>query len=133
MTPPPSPAAKRWYRVYVIELDDPRPRPNPDLPWVYVGYTAKTRRERFKVHREGGRNASKAVTRYWVRLRPDLYRHVRGLRSRDDALRAERKLRQELLDSGYNVRGGEPGPFDSDVVDGPRSPLPGARQAAAHG
>ena len=105
----------RKYRVYVIELTDLGPRRNPNLPWVYVGYSSRTPRQRFKQHREGGMLASNVVNRYWVKRRPDLYKHIPVLHTREDAIRAERKLRQELLDKGYSVRGGEPGLFDSDV------------------
>ena len=106
---------QRRYRVYVIELDDLGPRRNPDLPWVYVGYSSKTPRQRFAQHRVGGRLASNVVTRHWVKRRPDLYGHLPAFRTRPEALQAERQLRQELLDKGYSVRGGTPGAFDPPV------------------
>src|SRR5688500_6698530 len=89
--------SERHYRVYAIELADPRPRRQPGLPWVYVGYTSKTPRQRFHVHRAGGRHSARVVTRYGVRLRPDLTRHLPAFRTQEDAIRAERRLRQKLL------------------------------------
>lgn len=101
--------------MYAIELSDPRPRRRRDLPWVYVGYTSKTPWQRFQVHRAGGRLSSRVVMRYGVRLRPDFTMHLTAFRAQEDAIRAERRLRQELLDKGYSVEGGKPGLFDAHV------------------
>jgi hypothetical protein len=115
--------SERHYRVYAIELSDPCPRRRSDLPWVYVGYTSKSPWQRFQVHRAGRRHASPVVTRYGVRLRPDLYGHLIAFRVEADAIRAERKLRQDLLDKGHSVRGGKPGLFDAHVPeDNPKRP-----------
>jgi hypothetical protein len=103
------------YRVYVIEIADGGPHRNPELPWVYVGQSSLSPYERLKKHEAGGRLSSR-----WVRgrsrgLRWDLFQHPPVFRTQENAIRAERRLRQELLDKGYSVKGGELGFFGAHI------------------
>ena len=99
-----------WHRVYVILLDDEARCPGSGTRGhVYVGETALTREERFANHKEGGVTASRVVTNHGVRLMPDLYKHIKAFRSREEAEVEEKKLREELLKAGWRVCGGTRG------------------------
>jgi hypothetical protein len=91
--------AQGSFYVYVVELD------RPPHPTVYVGSSALAPEERFVRHQQGGIGTSRYVRRQGVRLRPDLYARLNPFTSRDDAWRAEHRLRDQLERRGYHVLG----------------------------
>ena len=98
--------------VYVIELTDEaktvkkvqeaNPNANPRMRCIYVGSTAKTPEERFKVHKAGGKQSSSIVRKYGRRLVPALYRDL-PLMTRPAAERKEKQLAKQLRAKGYTV------------------------------
>ena len=98
--------------VYVIELADEartvrrvkeaNPNANPKMKCVYVGSTAKTPEERFKVHKAGGKQSSSIVRKYGRRLVPAFYRDL-PLMARPAAERKEKQLAKQLRAKGYTV------------------------------
>lgn len=108
------------YRVYVIELnrkvfnDNARfrkanPQFNPVLDCLYVGMTSKSPEERFDQHISGHINerghklAAKIVQRYGKFLRPSLYRHIKSVKTKAEALALEKKLTLALRRERYAV------------------------------
>ncbi len=107
------------YNVYVIELDQEfanlqkaktaNPMRDPAKPCVYVGYTSKTPRARFKQHmsgKEGKRGyklCSKVVYKYGIKLMPELFQHYNPILTKDDAMEVEVLLARILRKSGYTV------------------------------
>lgn len=107
------------YHVYVIELDrefadlrkavEANPDRDPSRPCVYVGYTSKTPRQRFKQHmsgkpgRRGRRTHSTVVYKYGIKLLPELYRMFNPIPSRERAMEAEVMLANLLRVCGYTV------------------------------
>ena len=108
------------YRIYVIELSrkvftenakfrTANPQYNGALECLYVGMTSKTPQERFEQHRKaqkskkGTKTHSNIVHKYGLYLRPSLYEHIKPLRSREDALKAEEELALELRRKRYAV------------------------------
>ena len=107
------------YNVYVIELDkefgetkkakDANPFRNPDKPYVYVGYTSKTPKERFKQHmsgmpgKKGYKLCSKVVYKYGIRLMPSLYAEYNPISSKKEAMKTEILLAESLRKRGYTV------------------------------
>ncbi|MCB0602239.1 MAG: GIY-YIG nuclease family protein [Saprospiraceae bacterium] len=108
------------YRVYVIELSKKvfsentrfrtaNPQYNGVLECLYVGMTSKDPKERFEQHRTGYRNkrghnlSSSIVQKYGRYLRPSLYSHIEPFSSREEALKMEEKLAQELRRQRYAV------------------------------
>ncbi|WP_380788207.1 GIY-YIG nuclease family protein [Sphingomonas sp. R86521] len=88
--------------VYVILLHDPRRR-TPD--GLYVGQTARDPDWRFDQHKAGYR-ASRAVTRFGIRLLPDLVAHLNPLRQWE-SLDLEAALAEAFRDAGVPwVEGG---------------------------
>jgi hypothetical protein len=99
-------APRRFYRVYVIELDPKAsPRTPPGATCLYVGETADTPEERFAEHLRGHK-ASRVVKRYGVRLRPDIYRLFPLARTREESRRLEARVAERLRLQGYVVFGG---------------------------
>lgn len=96
----------RYYYVYVIELEaievDKRDRRRSRD--VYVGSSALPPQERFQKHKYSPKG-SRHVRKRGVRLRPDLYRGVNPMRSREIAKREEQKLAHQLSRQGYRVYG----------------------------
>lgn len=99
------------YSVYVVELEDsararaPKDERGRSGPCVYVGETGRTPEERFAVHKAGGPRASRVVAVHGVRLRPDLV--TRGpFLTRASAVRAEKRVGDQLRRKGYVVFGG---------------------------
>jgi len=98
--------------VYVIELTDEaktvkkvkeaNPQANAKMKCVYVGSTAKTPEERFKVHKAGGKQSSSIVYKYGRRLVPAFYRDL-PLMTRPAAERKEKQLAKQLRAKGYTV------------------------------
>lgn len=103
------------YTIYVIELVNAARRgrnPDPSKPYLYVGVTALTPEARFRKHKEGGRTASRIVTRHGLRLRPDLYeKKFKRSRSRDLAAQREQAAAVALRKQGYIVFSGGKGYF----------------------
>ena len=81
---------------------------NPDRdrkkPCVYVGMTELTPEERFANHKTGTKPAS-VVTRYGIRLLPELYEHLNPMPF-EAAAQMEQDLTEDLRRAGYTVTGG---------------------------
>jgi hypothetical protein len=101
--------AKETYYAYVIELEgevDTRSTgSDPELPWLYVGQSAKPPAERLQQHLEGYK-ASRWVTRFGSHLRTDLYEGHPTLRNRLSALAYETWLAESLWNKGFPIKGG---------------------------
>lgn len=108
------------YQIYVIELSkrvfnenyrfrNANPQFNGVLQCLYVGMTSKSPKERFEQHKTGFRNkkghklSSYFVEKYGLYLRPSLYNHLTPLKTREEALRAEKALALELRRKKYAV------------------------------
>jgi hypothetical protein len=101
--------AKETYYAYVIELEgDVDTRlvgSRADLPWVYVGQSAKTPAERLQQHLDGYK-PSRWVKRHGSHLRPDLFENHPPLRNRLMALAYETWLAESLRNKGFPIKGG---------------------------
>lgn len=107
------------YSVYVIELDKEfadlqkakkvNPCRNPGKPCVYVGYTSKPPRTRFRQHmsgkvgKRGYKLCSRVVYKYGIKLLPELYAHFNPILLKNDAMEVEILLAEILRKSGYTV------------------------------
>jgi hypothetical protein len=100
-------AARRRYRVYVIELhNEDGWQGDPSIPWVYVGHTAKRLQERWREHAEGVRGRStKWTDGRCGPLLPDLYATLEAVATRAEAEELERALSIRLHEAGYGVHG----------------------------
>jgi len=88
-------------RVYVIELEAAAGRRrDPRLPWLYVGSSARSPRERFEQHLSGYK-ASRLPKRFGLRLRPDLYEDLGPIRAKKAAIEAEQERAAELSACGF--------------------------------
>ncbi len=102
------------HSVYVILLDDAvarhqsvlrlNPNRDPSKRCVYVGMTGLPVEERFENHRNGYRSA-RVVTKYGVRLMPELYEHLNPM-PYAAAAQMEKDLAGDLRAQGYTVTGG---------------------------
>jgi predicted GIY-YIG superfamily endonuclease len=100
------------YSVYVIELDekvweDRRMQdrnPNRDCTkcCVYVGYTWHIPEVRFQQHKDGIR-AGRFVENDGLHLLPELYEPHNPIDGKENALRKENELAEELRELGYAV------------------------------
>jgi hypothetical protein len=97
----------RAYHVYVVEtLTVEREA------LLYVGQSGKTPEARLEDHRAGcKRYCSSCACRHYVggrrmRLRYDLFAHVRPVRTRREAEVLEKRLARSLRRRGYHVIGG---------------------------
>jgi len=105
---------ERHHNVYVVLLDPAvgrirrirRENPNREVrkPCVYVGMTGLTPEERFANHKQGIK-AAWAVTRYGIRLLPELYAHLHPM-PYEAAVQMEMDLAEDLRMAGYTVTGG---------------------------
>lgn len=108
------------YSIYVVELSkriysenkkfrEANPQYNGVLECLYVGMTSKTPKERFMQHKKGYRTkkgytiSSNIVKKYGAYLRPSLYNHIHPLKTRSDALKAEKLLALKLRRQRYAV------------------------------
>ncbi|RNC85034.1 MAG: ribose-5-phosphate isomerase [Winogradskyella sp.] len=108
------------YRIYVVELSkrvytesrkfrEANPQFNGVLECLYVGMTSKTPKERFLQHKTGYKTkkgvtiSSSIVKKYGSYLRPSLYNHIKPLRTRKEALEAEKALALQLRRQRYAV------------------------------
>jgi hypothetical protein len=106
--------AEHHHHVYVVLLKPAAKRlrlvraTNPDRdvakPCVYVGMTGLTPEVRFRNHLRGIKAAA-VVTRYGVRLLPELYSHLNPMPF-EAAAQMERDLAEDLRRAGYTVTGG---------------------------
>lgn len=88
-------------RVYVIELDPAAGRRrDPRIPWVYVGSSARSPKDRFSQHKRGYKSAG-IVKRHAGRLRPDLYEDIAPIRGSRQAVVAEIRRAEELAACGF--------------------------------
>jgi hypothetical protein len=104
-------AKRHHHHVYVVELDRAvllerrflRVNPNYDggSPCVYVGMTGLTPEKRFENHRAGIRSNA-YVTRYGLRLRPDLYAFFNPMPYRAACI-LEAELADDYRDKGWAV------------------------------
>ena len=98
------------YRTYVINLHNPN-LADPGKGYVYVGQTSKTPQERLVEHLTGavsarGTNlASRVVKNYGVAVNNDLMTQKIYL-TKNQAIKAERRLAERLRQQGYVVEGG---------------------------
>ena len=107
---PPSP--QRRDNVYVIELDDAirelpkfseaNPNARLDLPCLYVGMTGLTPEQRFENHKAGKKAGKKYVTRFGIRLVPELYAGLNPM-TREQAKVEEPALAERLRKRGFAV------------------------------
>ncbi len=105
---------KHHHNVYVVLLDPAvgrirrirRENPNREVrkPCVYVGMTGLTPEERFANHKQGIK-AAWAVTRYGIRLLPELFAHLNPM-PYEAAVQMEMDLAEDLRMAGYTVTGG---------------------------
>ena len=108
------------YHIYVVELSkrvftenrkfrEANPQFNGVLECLYVGMTSKTPKERFVQHKTGHKSkkgytiSSAIVKKYGSYLRPSLYNHINPLKTRAEALKAEKALALELRRRRYAV------------------------------
>jgi predicted GIY-YIG superfamily endonuclease len=80
------------------------PKRDPKKPCVYVGMTSLTPEERFANHKAGIKAAA-VVTRYGVRLLPELFAHLNPMPF-EAAVQMEVDLAEDLRQAGYTVTGG---------------------------
>lgn len=102
------------HHVYVVLLDPAvgrfrkvraeNPSRDPDKPCVYVGMTGLTPEERFSNHKSGIKDAS-LVTKFGIRLLPELYDHLNPMPF-EAAAQMEVDLAEDLRREGYTVTGG---------------------------
>jgi len=89
--------------VYVVQLEEVPGGTGKD---VYVGMTGLTPAQRYAGHKRGKRAGKKIVTRYGVKLLPELYDHLNPL-SWEEANKMEKEtLPRELMAKGFKVYGG---------------------------
>jgi hypothetical protein len=102
------------HHVYVVLLDSAVGRirrvraANPDRdrkkPCLYVGMTGLTPAGRFANHKAGIK-AAPVVTRYGIRLLPELFAHLNPMPF-EAAAKMEMDLVEDLRRAGYTVTGG---------------------------
>ena len=102
---PPAESHDDLRRVYAIELEDCPRRAHRGKTCIYVGQSWHPPRARFLQHLLGYKAGRKHVTKWGVRLRPDLYGQVPVSRDSAEAERRERALAQRLADDGYMIHG----------------------------
>lgn len=102
------------HHVYVVLLNPAvgklrpvraaNPHRDPKQPCVYVGMTGLLPEERLANHKAGIKAAS-VVTRYGIRLLPELYAHLNPMPFAA-AVKMEVDLAEDLRQAGYTVTGG---------------------------
>lgn len=102
------------HNVYVVLLDAAvaklrkvraeNPGRDPKQPCVYVGMTGLTPEERFANHKAGNK-AAWVVTRFGLRLLPELFTHLNPMPF-EAAVQMEKDLAEDLRREGYTVTGG---------------------------
>jgi len=98
-----APREDETFNVYVVQLKGVPGGTGND---VYVGMTGLTPEERYANHKRGKTAGKKIVTKYGVKLLPELYDHLNPL-TREEADRMEKEtLPRELMAKGFKVYGG---------------------------
>jgi predicted GIY-YIG superfamily endonuclease len=102
------------HNVYVVLLDPAvgklrsvraaNPKRDSKKPCIYVGMSGLDPEERFANHKAGIKAAS-VVTRYGIRLLPELYAHLNPMPF-GAAVQMEQDLADDLRRAGYTVTGG---------------------------
>src|ERR1017187_11045403 len=105
---------EQHHNVYVVLLDPAagrlravraaNPKRDPKKPCVYVGMSGLDPEARFANHKAGIKAAS-VVTRYGIRLLPELYAHLNPM-PYEAAAQMEKDLAEDLRRAGYTVTGG---------------------------
>ena len=105
---------EQHHSVYVVLLNPAvgklqkvraeNPKRDPKQRCVYVGMTGLTPEERFANHKAGIK-AAFVVTRYGIRLLPELYEHLNPMPF-EAAAQMEMDLAADLRRAGYTVTGG---------------------------
>jgi hypothetical protein len=80
------------------------PDRDPKKPCVYVGMSGLTPEDRLANHLKGDK-ASSMVTRYGIRLLPEMYVHLNPMPFQA-AVQMEEDLADDLRRAGYTVTGG---------------------------
>jgi hypothetical protein len=88
----------------ILKVRAGNPKRDRKKPCVYVGMTGLTPEERFANHKAGAKAAS-VVTRYGMRLLPELYEHLNPM-PYEAAAKMEVDLAEDLRRAGYTVTGG---------------------------
>ena len=102
--------------VYVVKLDSSvlkgekcskdflkaNPNRDPDKLCLYVGRTGLSPEERFAKHKSAKKNGKGYVTRYGIRLLPNLYDHLNPM-TWDEVQNMEIQLAKDLRAKGYSV------------------------------
>jgi len=97
-----APRKDEKFNVYVVQLEEVPEGTGKD---VYVGMTGLTPEERYADHKRGYKAGKKIVTRYGVKLLPELYDHLNPM-IREEANRMEKEtLPRELTAKGFKVYG----------------------------
>ncbi len=106
--------AEFHHHVYVVLLDPAaasdrkvraqNPKGDRAKPCIYVGMTGLQPEERFWNHKNGEK-AARVVTRYGLRLLPELFAHLNPMPF-EAAARMEKELAEDLRAQGYIVAGG---------------------------
>ena len=98
-----TPRKDERFNVYVVQLEEVPGGTGKD---VYVGMTGLTPEERYANHKRGKPAGKKIVTKYGVKLLPELYEHLNPL-SWEEANKMEKEtLPRELMAKGFKVYGG---------------------------
>ena len=99
----------RTYVLYAFELRDSvakrrgiPPRISVE-PYVYVGYTSKSRRERLDEHGVGRYVADRKWAKHYNRARFDLNAGWPTYKTQDEALAGESGLAEALRERGFTV------------------------------
>ena len=102
------------HHVYVVLLNEAaakdrkvralNPKRDPKKPCVYVGMTGLLPEERFWNHKNGEK-AARVVTRFGLKLLPELFAHLNPMPF-EAAAQMERELAEDLRAQGYTVTGG---------------------------
>ena len=110
----PKPQPEQHHNVYEVLLDSAvgknrkvraaNPKRVVKKPCVYVGMTGLSPEERFANHKAGIKSAW-AVSRYGLRLLPELYAHLNPMPF-EAAAQMEMDLAEDLRRAGYTVTGG---------------------------
>ena len=80
------------------------PKRDPKKPCLYVGMTGLRPEERFWNHKNGEK-AARVVTRFGLKLLPELFAHLNPMPF-EAAAQMERELAEDLRAQGYTVTGG---------------------------
>jgi hypothetical protein len=80
------------------------PARDPKKPCVYVGMTGLLPEERFWNHKNGEK-AARVVTRFGIRLLPELFAHLNPMPF-EAAAQMEKELAEDLRAQGFTVTGG---------------------------